>query len=247
MNKLLFPCAILLSGAVHIALVGIGPTAPEPVLEGGDVAGEVALGLGFADLVAGNAGAAPTSTTPRVEPAATAQSVTPPSKLSPVEPAKSPAPKSVQSATAPAKSITAKTPPKAEKTAATAPSKQGNAAVNNTKGQATGAKSATAAEANKAPKSTAKQVGNGAMKSYQSDVLRQIARVPKRRAGARGDALVGISITPNGAISAALIVQSSGHAAIDKLAVAQIKRAAPFKPTPTGATIKVVVRFQSKG
>jgi protein TonB len=116
------------------------------------------------------------------------------------------------------------------------------------KGQTTGVAQGKQAEASAtASASSAKSVGNGDVRSYQSTVMRKIARVPKRAAGARGTAVVGISISASGAISKAAIVRSSGHAGIDKIAVAQIKRAGPFAPTPTGKPIRFTVGFESKG
>jgi protein TonB len=124
--------------------------------------------------------------------------------------------------------------------------KAGNAPVNARKGQAAGATQGTKAEASKnATKSTAKTAGDGAVRSYKSNVLRKIARVPKRSAGARGMAMVGITISASGAISKAVIVTSSGHAGIDKVAVEQVRRAGPFAPTPNGKSMNVVVRFDS--
>jgi protein TonB len=126
--------------------------------------------------------------------------------------------------------------------------KAGNAPVSVRKGQASGVTAGTKADASKvATKSAAKNVGDGAVRSYKSKVLRKIARVPKRSAGARGKAMVGITISASGSISKALIVTSSGHAGIDKVAVAQVKRAGPFTPPPNGKSMNVVVRFDSSG
>lgn len=273
MKNVLFPSVVVLSGALHFGIAGIGNAVSDPILDGGPVDGDVALGLGFADLVAGATSASPVKSTPQtpmkstpaVEPLETPAKTLPPMKTTSHKPEATHSVKTNVAANAPIKTssvsaptpatikpqkanepIKAKKPPAKPKPAA--PSKKGNAAVNNTKGQTEGKKTGTVAEVakTKAPSKSTKG-GDGAIKSYQSTILRKIARVPKRSSGARGEALIGISITPSGTIASARVVKSSGHAGIDKLAVAQINRAGPFKPTPTGKTIKVVVRFQSKG
>lgn len=284
MSGRMFGAALAGSLLVHVGLAGVAPERPAPQLDGGDVAGEVALGLGFADLVAQTqaavrapppartapaqpravaappgqvplgalaevsetlqattplAAAAPLksrrATAPEVAPAPTPKPVTQPERLpaQPVEPVPEPTPK-------PAPKADPQTP-RAE-TAQT-----GNAKTNQRKGQESGQASGKQAETTaKATKSTAKTAGSGAVKSYQRSVLRQIARVPKKSAGAKGKALVGVTIAGSGAIGEARIVRSSGHAAIDSIALAHVRRAGPFKPTPTGQAIRVVVQFDSK-
>lgn len=284
-----FPAALGLSITLHVLGAGWGQSAPSPMLEGAEVSGVVALGLGFEDLVKASAGAKATSApateatipdavvaaaTPTVmaasaSPASLQPSPTPmmaakttPHDASRVDhkPAPTAEPRKItgQSVTAqtelskpsatrptprPAKP---KTAPPAQKKSEPRQAKAGNAPVSARKGQATGVAQGTKAETSKtASKSTTKTAGDGAVRSYKSTVLRKIARVPKRSAGARGKAMVGVTISASGAISRVVIVTSSGHAGIDKVAVAQVKRAGPFAPPPNGKSMNVVVRFDS--
>lgn len=251
---------------LHMGAMGLMSEPTPPAMDGGSVTGKVALGMGFADLVAGT-NTPPVDMTQPVAPIA----MTTPAPVQPVtvqrpaqtappvitetaasSAAESPAlhPEIAPPITVPLETLTATdatpTPPKPP-----APKQQsaGNGEVNQTKGQQDGTKTASQAEKNKkaeAP-SNATQAGDGAIKSYQTYVLRRIARTPKRSAGARGTALVGLAIAPSGQISAVKIVKGSGHSGIDQVAVDQVRRAGPFKPTPTGQTVRVVVRVESKG
>ncbi|MBU2937778.1 MULTISPECIES: TonB family protein [Pacificibacter] len=284
-----FPAALGLSITLHVFGAGWGQSAPSPVLEGAEVSGAVALGLGFEDLVKASAGAKATSA-PITEPvtpdavvaAATPTVVTASASRVSLQPSRTPmmAAKAtphdashVDHKPAPAaeprkitgQSVTAQTDvskpsatrptprpakqnpaPRAQKKTEPRQAKAGNAPVSARKGQATGAAQGTKAETSKnATKSTAKTAGDGAVRSYKSTVLRKIARVPKRSAGARGKAMVGITISASGVIAKVVIVTSSGHAGIDKVAMAQVKRAGPFAPPPNGKSLNVVVRFES--
>lgn len=251
---------------LHMGAVGLMSEPTPPAMDGGSVAGEVALGMGFADLVAGT-NTAPVDRTQPVEPtpaipsapvqpiaaqppAQTAARIT--AETAAPSPSDAPAlhPEITPPKTVPLKTLTATdatpTPPKPP---ATKQHSAGNGKVNQTKGQQDGTKTATKAEVTKkadAPPN-ATQAGDGAITSYQTYVLRRIARTPKRTAGARGTALVGLAIAPSGQISAIKIVKGSGHSGIDQVAVDQVRRAGPFKPTPTGQTVRVVVRVESKG
>ncbi|MEC8630367.1 MAG: TonB family protein [Pseudomonadota bacterium] len=251
---------------LHMGAMGLMSEPTPPAMDGGSVAGEVALGMGFADLVAGT-NTPPVDMTQPVEPApmtpsAPVQPITaqrPAQTLTPAttataasSPSESPAlhPEITPPKTVPLKTLTATdatpTPPKPP---APKPQSAGNGEVNQTKGQQDGTKTATKAEVTKKADtaSNATQAGDGAIKSYQTYVLRRIARTPNRSAGARGTALVGLAIAPSGQISAVKIVKGSGHSGIDQVAVDQVRRAGPFKPTPSGQTVRVVVRVESKG
>ncbi|EKE73507.1 MULTISPECIES: TonB family protein [Roseobacteraceae] len=259
MKKTWFLGALWVSVGAHVFAAGWMPAAPAPVLDGGVVAGEVALGLGFEDLVAGSVHPVVPMETPPVSAVQTPE--TPPTDMpipteAPVPP-KALVPDSPQvTAQAPQERIVAHTPPpkptppevkKPPKPATQPPSQSGNADTNAKKGAVTTTPGDAAQRSQKTAKPTASNAGDGAVRSYQSQILRKIARVPKRSAGARGKAMVGLTITASGAISNVAIVQSSGHAGIDKIALAQVQRAGPFTPTPTGKPIKLVVRFESKG
>ncbi len=253
--------AIVASVGVHILGASFGPAPETPTLDGGEVSGDIALGLGFADLVTGVATG--TAVTPDATMTATptkTASVAPPAKMTPVTqtatvpavaPALPTAPTSKITATAATPKavapeptrVVAKTPPAPKPVEAS----RGNAKASTSKGQTTGTTSGRVAEASKTPaETTATKVGARAIKTYHAAIHRKISRVPKRSAGAKGDAFVGITIAGSGAISSVQIVKSSGHASIDTLALAQIKRAGPFAPTPNGAVMRVQVKFSSK-
>lgn len=266
--------ALILSLAVHAGAVAYVPQATAPVLDGGVTTGEVALGLGFDDLVAASSSAQPAPVAPILAahpPVVAATQAHPRTNTVPVTAAalaeiaaKVPPVAALRPPAKPQQKIRATTPPEPPvqaKPAASAPKKQvqptqkkaektaqrGNAKINARKGQNSGAVTGKQAEAaRKTGKSKAKSAGDGALRSYQTAVLRKIARVPKRAAGGRGKALVGVTIAASGSIHTARIVKSSGHAGIDRTALAQIKRAGPFGPTPSGKPVKVVVRFDSK-
>lgn len=258
--KLIF-AAVVTSVALHIVGASLGPPSQTSASDGGEASGEIALGLGFADLVTGvttgtaitpdaTVAASVTQTT-AVAPATKAASVTQtatlpaiaptaPQAVTPTITATLPAPKSPEPTP---QRITAKAPP--APTAAEA--RRGNAKSSATKGQTTGTNAGRAAEAsNTAAPTTASKVGARALKTYHASIHRKISRVPKRSAGAKGDAFVGITIAGSGAIASVRIVRSSGHPSIDTLALAQIKRAGPFAPTPSGGVMRVQVKFSSK-
>lgn len=56
-----------------------------------------------------------------------------------------------------------------------------------------------------------------------------------RAAGLRGQAMVTFTVAPDGAVSDLAVAQSSGSAALDRLALDMVREAAPFPPPPPGA------------
>lgn len=267
-----------LAGVVSLGLHGVvaamtQATAPEPAMDGGAVAGEVALGSSFADLVQGSSTPVKPQPAQRAEPVqaervrpitppetvktpvqaiaarplAAAATVTAVTQVRPFTAVKSVEPVTeAAKAAPPPKTLTAREdPPKkpAPKSAA-----KGNAKVNSKSGTSDGKTSGTLAEkSSDKAKSNARQAGDGAVRSYQRSVLRKIARVPKRRAGGRGKALVGMVIAPGGSIASLRIVQSSGDSGIDRMALDTVRRAGPFGPTPDSRQIKLVVELKSEG
>ena len=71
-------------------------------------------------------------------------------------------------------------------------------------------------------------------------------RAKRQRVNIRGAALVRFSIAANGALRAASIVKSSGSAKLDSIALAQVRRAAPFPAPPAGARTTYTVRIKGK-
>lgn len=116
------------------------------------------------------------------------------------------------------------------------PAKQprGNAEQNQQAGAANGNSQATAT-ASGAARGSAAASGNAAVSNYPGLVMKRVSRVPRRKAGSRGTAVVAFSISANGGLASASIARSSGSAALDRAALRMIQSAAPFPPPPPGA------------
>lgn len=114
------------------------------------------------------------------------------------------------------------------------------------KGHATGSAAGQAAERSAEDIANYIAAGNAAVANYPGIVMRQIYRARKERAGARGEATVGFKIAASGAVATAHILQSSGSAKIDGIALRHIRRASPFPPPPKGARRNFSVVFVSK-
>lgn len=113
-----------------------------------------------------------------------------------------------------------------------------DAARGSTQAQAQG--QAAAAGAAAAPDSTG---GQAAAAAYPGQVLRQITRLRAQRAPARGSVLVRFAIAASGALADVSVAQSSGSAALDRLALDHIRRAAPFPAPPAGAQMAFSFEF----
>ncbi|WP_051372066.1 energy transducer TonB [Leisingera aquimarina] len=122
---------------------------------------------------------------------------------------------------------------------------RGNSDQNAAQGTAAGRAAKPAGQATQAP-GTAKQQGNAAADNYRGQVLRRVMRAKRQRVNIRGAALVQFSIAANGALRAASIVKSSGSAKLDSIALAQVRRAAPFPAPPAGARTTYTVRIKGK-
>ncbi|MGB0659192.1 MAG: TonB family protein [Mangrovicoccus sp.] len=125
--------------------------------------------------------------------------------------------------------------------------KRGTAAVTAVAGQAEGQAKATNRESSQAKKTIAEQLGGKALKRYQANVLRKIDRAPKRGAGAKGSAVIGLGIGQDGRVMVLKVVKTSGNPQIDQIALQQVRRAAPFAPPPHGGTVKFTLRVKAQG
>jgi protein TonB len=121
---------------------------------------------------------------------------------------------------------------------------QGNGNVNATRGVATSSRSQPGGQA-QTTGGSAKVQGNAAASNYAGLVMRRIQRA-KRRADVRGEALVRFSITSGGGVAAVSLARSSGSGKLDGIALAQVRRAAPFPPPPPGARTSFTVRIKGK-
>lgn len=167
----------------------------------------------------GRAEAAPL---PEVALAAPSEVVTPdtrPTELAP-EQSRRPAPRPEQPAPGPQQPQPQRAP-------------QGNAPQAAQRGSPEDAQGQAASAAPSRPQTEA--AGNAAASNYPGEVLRRIQRVRQARSPARGRVLVSFSISSSGGLSAVSVARSSGNAALDRVALDHIRRAAPFPPPPSGA------------
>lgn len=148
-----------------------------------------------------------------------------------------------QAAPKPTKTTEAAKPPPRQPNANPAPQTNTQTAR---KGQADGQRNAKAVRSS-ASGGASQSAGNAAASNYPGKVLRKIQRTRKERAGGRGTAKVGFSVTASGGVTALRILRSSGSARVDQNALRHIKRAAPFAPPPRGAQTSFSVDFVSKG
>lgn len=253
--------ALALSGALHAAGLLIVAAPPQRIaVAGGGTPDIAAIGAAFEDFVAGAVPVTPAAQ-PAVAPAQRslalpasavadlavpdlAVPVTPdPSTSAPVATgatpvtAPQPAPDITRALpdTAPATSLRpiARPAPQTAQPAAP-PRPTGNADTDAARGstQAQPQGQAVASGAAPAPDSTG---GQAAAAAYPGQVLRQITRLRPQRAPARGIVLVRFAIAASGALADVSVAQSSGSAALDRLALDHIRRAAPFAAPPAGA------------
>ncbi|WP_421760431.1 TonB family protein [Devosia sp.] len=124
----------------------------------------------------------------------------------------------------PVKKAAKKTEPKKVKKPA-APVQQGKG------GTADADAASSAAAASKASKAGE---GNGEVSKYPGLVQRKLRRA-LRAAEARGEVLVHFVVAQSGDVSSISVVKSSGNPALDKEAIATVRRAAPFPPIPESA------------
>lgn len=95
-----------------------------------------------------------------------------------------------------------------------------------------------AASAPSGGKGASDAAGNAAVSKYPGQVqraLRRALRFPKGAGGARGEVHVTFVVSASGAASQISVSRSSGHAVLDKEALATVRRAAPFPPIPAAA------------
>lgn len=260
MSRVVFLMSLVASAGVHLVVFqtkGPAPSAPS----GGDVAGTVAIGASFANLVQGRVEPVKTETTPVVAPdvpviQTTAAAEAPSAAAVPlVAPAKlksviaAPRVQAIAAVSTPGLVEPVPDEPERKPTPKKKVEKvpQGNASVNATAGQVAGKSQGQKAEANTATKTTAQNVGQKALSSYKNKLLKKIRRAAQRTksGGAEGVAVVGLQIASNGALTGVRIVKASGNPAVDKTAQKAVAKAAPFAPPPNQApmTVNVVVKI----
>lgn len=121
---------------------------------------------------------------------------------------------------------------------------RGNGAVNATRGVVKSARSQPGGLSQSIDGRSEVQ-GNAAASNYADLVMRRIQRA-KRRADVRGEAIVRFSINASGGLTAVSLARSSGSGKLDSIALAQVRRAAPFPSPPVGARRSFTVRIKGK-
>lgn len=102
--------------------------------------------------------------------------------------------------------------------------------------------------------STAQQKGQsakgGAPKvsaaAYAKAVMKKVRNTKRKSGAGKGVAVVGFTVAADGGLAAVKILRSSGNAALDKIALNHIQRAAPFAPPPEGAGHSFSFEFVGK-
>ena len=124
-------------------------------------------------------------------------------------------------------------PPAPRQTATAPAAPRGNAAQNAQRGSQQGTQGQAAYTAT--TRAATAQAGNAAASNYPGEVMRRIQRVRQARSPARGRVLVAFGIAESGALASISVARSSGHGALDQVALDHIRRAAPFPAPPAGA------------
>lgn len=139
----------------------------------------------------------------------------------------------------PTEPVQQKAPPKPKVAAAPQGS---NADRTQRKGSETGSSQATAA---RAAQSTAKstEAGNAALSNYRGQVFRKIARAKRGQVNIKGATVVALTIGSSGQLAGLRVARSSGSGKLDDIALAQVRRAAPFPAPPGGASQTYTVKI----
>lgn len=88
-----------------------------------------------------------------------------------------------------------------------------------------------------APQQGQKAKGGAAKTSsaaYAKAVMKKVRATKKQHGAGQGAVIVGFTVAANGGLSQVKVIRSSGHAALDKIAIGHIQRSAPFPPPPEG-------------
>lgn len=94
--------------------------------------------------------------------------------------------------------------------------------------------------------SKAKKTGGMSPAAYAKAVMKKVRSTRKASGGGKGTAVVGFSIGADGGLAGVKLLQSSGNAALDRVAQDHIRRAAPFPAPPPGAGRSYSFEFVGK-
>ena len=90
---------------------------------------------------------------------------------------------------------------------------------------------------------TSKSAGNAAISSYKGKVKRKIDRSARGKSNIRGSAYIALTISGSGSLVSVRVAKSSGSSRLDKEALAQVRRAAPFPAPPGGKSLPFTVKI----
>jgi len=125
------------------------------------------------------------------------------------------------------------------------PKPRGNGANSAVQGTAEGQNNSPGGQASSKP-STAREQGNAAVSNYPGVIKRKIHRAKRQRVNIKGETLISFKIASDGTISGAHVTRSSGSARLDRIALSQVHRAAPFPPPPSGARTSYSIEIRGK-
>lgn len=158
-----------------------------------------------------------------------------------------PPPEEVPEATAKAEPKPKPKPlPNAEKTAK--PEPEQTAARPKKKADEASSKAAAAAAGAAAPKTAEKATGAPKVSaaSYAKSVMKKVRSTKKKKGAGRGSVTVGFTVAKDGGLASVKVLNSSGNADLDRIALDHIRRAAPFPPPPEGVGRNFSFEFVGK-
>ncbi len=263
--------AIVLAAATHGLAVHDFGTQTTTRIEGGSSVDTAALGTSFKDFTTGTIASAPTvarkTTVEPDQPVKRANSEVQTAKTAkPIAKQVVPSAKGALKATVPQKASRPEvtqakqsesepkrkpaTPPVQtseleKKKVAQQATKAGNGERTRKKGNTTGETNKGEAAAEKTARTTSAQ-GNADASNYAGKVKRKILRARRKSVNIRGVVLVTFRIADSGALVSANIARSSGSKRLDRIALSQVRAAAPFPIPPAGARREYTIEVLSK-
>ena len=96
------------------------------------------------------------------------------------------------------------------------------------------------------PDAAALAAARQAAATYDNRVMAQISRVRRARTQLRGTAFVRFRIAGDGSLASVGIARTSGHAQLDQIAIAHVRKAAPYPTPPVGARRSFIVEFRGR-
>lgn len=82
--------------------------------------------------------------------------------------------------------------------------------------------------------------------AYAKAVMKKVRSTKKKSGAGNGTVVVGFTIGKDGSLAGVKLLQSSGNAALDKIALDHIRRSAPFPAPPPDAGRSYSFEFVGK-